>query len=498
MAWYEESEQPKARAEAAIIVDAFAANGIGIGGVLTEDGWIEYMYAEGQFLAREQYLESLREALGDRAELVVERRVVQDILLLRVLFPGESGDFPGDSGDRAADGDAADEDRSAESERQRPALVRLLDQVDATLGPGIATLNHVVTTAPGGSPHGCPATEPQEVYDRTPYPPLCPGDGGDRVRVWVADTGLVADTVSGCGWLSGVTGDPDPSVDGSGTILPYGAHGTFVAGVIRAMAPAADIVVKCVFDIAGSALESDFVPKLYEGFGFGADIFHITVASQTRNNLPLMAFEAWLRDLHSHKGVACVVPAGNNDSRQPCWPAAFPGIVSVGALATDWRSRAYFSNYGGWVDVYAPGESLVNAFATGTFTCQVPPFTGQVRTFSGMAQWSGTSFSTPIVTGLIAARMARHGESAQEAAAALVAKARAQAIPGVGPALFPGCDDDEHCGRCGGGGHCGHSHGHGHGCGCGCGGGCGGGHGHGCGGGGGHGGGGGGGGKTGR
>ena len=317
MAWYEESEQPKAYAEAAIIVDAFAANGIDIGGVLTEDGWIEYMYAEGQFLAREQYLESVREALGDRAELVVERRVVQDILLLRVHFPG-------DSGDRSADGDAADEERSAESERQRPALVRLLDHVDATLGPGIATLNHVVTTAPGGSPHGCPATEPQEVYDRTPYPPLCPGDGGDRVRVWVADTGLVADTVSGCGWLSGVTGDPDPSVDGSGTILPYGAHGTFVAGVIRAMAPAADIVVKCVFDIAGSALESDFVPKLYEGFGFGADIFHITVASQTRKNLPLMAFEAWLRDLRSHKGVACVVPAGNNDSRHPCCAGRVP------------------------------------------------------------------------------------------------------------------------------------------------------------------------------
>ena len=253
----------------------------------------------------------------------------------------------------------------------------------------------------------------------------------------------MADTVSDCGWLSGVTGDPDPSVDGSGTILPYGAHGTFVAGVIRAMAPAADIVVKCVFDIAGSALESDFVPKLYQGFGFGADIFHITVASQTRNNLPLMAFETWLRDLRSHKGVACVVPAGNNDSRQPCWPAAFPGVISVGALATDWRSRAYFSDYGGWVDVYAPGESLVNAFATGTFTCQVPPFTGQVRTFSGMAQWSGTSFSTPVVTGLIAARMARRGESAQEAAAALLAKARAQAIPGVGPALFPGCDGDD-------------------------------------------------------
>jgi subtilisin family serine protease len=466
VAWYERAEQPKARSEAVIIVEAFAARGISIGGALTEDGWIEYMYAEGQLLVREQHLEALQEAVGNRAELAVDRRVVRDILLLGVNFPGESRESAGDGAsadDSAREEAAQEEDRRGEADGLR--LIRLLDEIDALLGPGLATLNHVVTTSPGGSPHGCPATEPQEVYSPVPYPPLCPGDAGDGVRIWVADTGLVEDTVAGCEWLSGVTGDPDPSIDANGTILPYGGHGTFVAGVIRAMAPGADIVVKCVFDIAGSALESDFVPKLYQGFGFGAEIVHITVASQTRHNLPLIAFETWLRDLRSHKGVACVVPAGNSASRHPSWPAAFPGVVSVGALATDWRSRAYFSNYGGWVDVYAPGENLVNAFATGTFTCQVAPFAGQVRTFTGMAQWSGTSFSTPIVTGLIAARMTRRGESAQEAAEALLARARSQAIPGVGPVLLPECEGDCDCGHQHGG--CGDRHGGcGHQCGC--------------------------------
>jgi hypothetical protein len=467
--WYEELQQPKARSEAAIIVGAFAQHDIEIGGVATEDGWTAFMYAEGQLLAREQYLGHIQEVLGDRAQAEVIKRVIKDIVLLRIVFSGENGDKSAEGNDGI-------------TKRQQPLLLELLNDIDAALSPGIATLNHVVTTA--GNPTSCPATEPQEVYDPTPYPAACPGNGGDGVRIYVADTGIVAGTVTGCAWLTGVTGDPDPSILADGTILPYGGHGTFVAGVIRCMAPGAEIVVECVFDIAGSALESDFVPKLYAGFVYGADIFHVTVASPTRCNLPLMAFQAWLDDLRQHKGVVCVAPAGNNSGWDPCWPAAFPEIISVGALATDWRSRAYFSDFGSWVDVYAPGQNLINAFARGEFTCRVAPYAGQIRTFYGMAQWSGTSFSTPIVTGLIAARMARCGESGREAAAALLAKARTQTIPGVGPILLPSCDDEEvrccgdgcddcgHCDcRCGAGrccrsgGGCGHGSrgGHGHG-----------------------------------
>ena len=459
--WYSSLEpplDPEAAAEAKIIVDAFGAREIPIeiGGFpddAEEDfelhgGGIAFMYAKGRILAREPYLAAMAPIpdLPERVsvtrpqgilEIISEDERVQEIEVTRVV-----GDIVLLHLNPHRDPKAPD--------REQPDVLDLIETIDTRLGPGIAAPDHILTAAQHVTP--CSATEPQQVYPTAgPYPGLC-RDGGAGVRIYQADTGLVAGAAETFPWLAGVYGDLDPRA-GTGpgsTIEPYGGHGTFVAGVMRCMAPHAQIKVANIFDTAGSACESEVARRLHRAFGFGFEILHITASCLTWKNLPPLALEGFLELLRPYKGVLCVAEAGNNYTERPAWPAAFPDVLSVGALATDWRHRADFSNHGGWVDVYAPGEKLINAFGSGTYTCQVPPDVGQVRTFSGLAQWSGTSFSAPIVTGLIATRMARRGESAREAAAALLAKARAQTIPGVGPALFPCCDDEERCDRCGG------------------------------------------------
>ncbi len=338
-------------------------------------------------------------------------------------------------------------------------VLGLIEEIDRELGRGIATPNHVLTVT--GDLHPCPATEPEEVGQGIePYPGVRYENGGGEVLIYIADTGLLKGAEDSHPWLRGVTCErashpwqsgyqdrsdedklPSPVKQADGQeIQPigvYDGHGTFVAGVARCMAPEADIIVGNVFDTAGSALETDFVKKLDAALQHGVDIFHLSVTTPTRNDLALVSLEGWMDRLRDYKGVVCVVAAGNSGTRRPCWPAAFPGSIAVGALTADERGRADFSNYGGWVDVYAPGSELVNAYATGIYTCHATPHKGQERTFHGMAKWSGTSFSTPVVTGLIAARMSRSGENAQQAAATLLAEARAKAIPGVGPVLLP-------------------------------------------------------------
>jgi subtilisin family serine protease len=383
-------------------------------------GGVAYTYATDHILVREDAVQDVQAIL---------RKVVMDPLPPEEVIPGVNlirfgPQSPG---------------------QPAPAVQEVLEQIERGLNSqDAASYDHVVTVS-GNPPElgACPATEPEQVYfDIEPFPGVRMEDDwsdGRGARIYIADTGLIAEPEwRSHSWLRGVKGAPDPLDPWPGrTIKPYAAHGTFVAGVAKCMAPAAHVYVSNVFKIAGSALESDLVQDLAAALDRGFDIFNLSITTPSRGDLVMLGFEAWRDLLRQHPGVVCVVAAGNDNRPEEFWPAAYPEMVSVGALAADWRSRASFSNHGDWVKVYAPGRELVNAYAIGTYECAETPYEGEIRRFYGMAKWSGTSFSTPLVAGLIAARKSRTGTTARQAADSLLIDARTQAIPHIGPILLP-------------------------------------------------------------
>lgn len=407
-----------------LIQQAFEKAGTPIGIYPSDDRPqdMEYMYRRMSVLARDVDAERVQRALGVSEPTVDKRRLrgglgrangetpvsVSGLTLIELPPSGVQHDFADDT-------------------------QYWFSELDAILGVGVAVPDHVVHISPNAG--GCPATEPLPSAG-PPQPPVDedPSTDGRSVKVVVIDTGLAAGVVDEHHWLDGVTGDPEPPSVGH-----YRGHGSFVAGVLRTMAPASEVHVRAFFVIGGAILESDLAVKLESALDEMPDIISMSAGTTTRGGLPLLALENfWVEHLSRVKGTVLVAAAGNDGNRGPFYPAAFPWSVSVGALEAD-GTRAGYSNHGSWVDVYARGSDMVNAFPRGWYQYFEDPYVGQWSHFlTGMASWDGTSFSTPLVSGLIAGRMTWSGENARDAAAALLAIARAQARVGVGAVLEPG------------------------------------------------------------
>ena len=112
--------------------------------------------------------------------------------------------------------------------------------------------------------------------------------------------------------------------------------------------------------------------------------------------------------------VAIVAAAGNEHGSSMVWPAAFDGVLAVGALdrRADWLHDTAvpcrFSNYGPWVDVFAEGVDLLGPLP-------------RDDEFDGWSRWSGTSFGAAVVSGRIAQIVLERGCTGTAAVAELLA-----------------------------------------------------------------------------
>jgi subtilisin family serine protease len=334
---------------------------------------------------------------------------------------------------------------------------RVLEQLEGRLGVGVVGPEHVFEITRWVH---CPATEPEpvltpeqardvNVVEQALWPPIGDPLAGRGVRVSVVDTGLLRGVAGWAPWLAGVTADSAADIENPDTFDvathrpgrdgyadPYAGHGSFIAGVIRCVAPAAEVVVERLIGKSGFVAETDMITQIQQGLSRSPDIVNVSAGGYTRRDVPPAGLRAlWDHWLSQQGGVVVVAAAGNNNSSRPFWPAAFDWCVGVGSMSRDGQRRSWFTNNGSWVDVFAPGEDIVNAYPRRQYMTFADK---QIRdTSAGIVRWSGTSFATPIVAAAIAARMSRTGENGRTAAANVLRTARGQFRPDVGPRLFP-------------------------------------------------------------
>lgn len=167
--------------------------------------------------------------------------------------------------------------------------------------------------------------------------------------------------------------DDEPGGAGSG-------HGTFIAGIIKTVAPAADIYAYRVLDTLGRGNGYDIASAILQAVDDGCRVLNLSFGMIGRHE----AVEDALHYAEDHDVV--VVAAAGNDSTNECSVFPYPAIknycISVAALDT-FNLRADFSNYGEKIFACAPGTGIYSTFLDTSY-----------------AWWDGTSFSAPFVAGL--------------------------------------------------------------------------------------------------
>ena len=212
----------------------------------------------------------------------------------------------------------------------------------------------------------------------------------------------------------------------------HAGHGTFLAGLVRQIAPNSRVLSLPVMHRTGvvddllvqSALDwlLDRCRRAHPGHpDLFVDVVNLSFGEYLRGarNVPQESpLLDTIRELGS-LGVRVVASAGNRATDNPVIPAAWApedsdaersALVSVGALDPD-GDRAVYSNHGDWVQAQAPGTALVSTLPEFD---HVPwpdtEFAGAGKgedpnlQASGFGLWSGTSFAA----GWLSATIAKH------------------------------------------------------------------------------------------
>ena len=341
-----------------------------------------------------------------------------------------------------------------------PATAFLADPPTDLTGPSSggftvrAKSPHGDVAAEAKSPHGITRTGAVLLDERPPSTGRPVPVGRRRPVVAVLDTAIAEHDWLGSGGGSEAfwrLPDHDAADPWPAPVLPIGAptdpdtalaaervrgHGTFIAGIVRQIAPEARILSLPVMSSNGRAETSDVLATLgwllrrvrrartaAEPTLF-VDVVNLSFGWYPGRESRVFPADAY-REVLDHlaaEGVRVVASAGNRSTDVPVYPAAFAAeqkgsvrtpLVSVGALDPDGNVAPY-SNTGDWVTLLAPGTGLVST-APEVSGARWPdplvaeavggPYPNPNHLARGFARWGGTSFAAAWVSAKIASHL---------------------------------------------------------------------------------------------
>ncbi len=216
----------------------------------------------------------------------------------------------------------------------------------------------------------------------------------------------------------GIDANPDDPGDG---VDPGGGssfHGTHIAGTVAA-------ATQNSIGVAGVAFGAKVMPLRALG-RFGGTDYDIEQAVRYAAGLPndsgavpprradvinlsiggpgfSTATQA-VYDQARAAGVVIVAAAGNDGNGTPFYPAAFPGVLGVGAVDIN-KDRAPYSNFGPTISVVAPGGNTardVNGDGKPDGVLSTAASDSGGTLVNDYVIWQGTSMATPHVAGVLA------------------------------------------------------------------------------------------------
>ena len=194
-----------------------------------------------------------------------------------------------------------------------------------------------------------------------------------------------------------------PPADGDNDPSDRHGHGTHCAGIVGALAGngqgIAGLVTPCrimPLKMFPAAFTSVAARAIVYAADNGADVINMSWGGPWYSRTLKEAL-----DYARSRGVVLVAAAGNSGEEAPFYPAAYPGVIAVSAT-DDLDHVTDFSTFGSWIDLAAPGQSILSLRAgfTDMYAEADEPYVHIIDGSYYLA--SGTSMAAPHVAGAAA------------------------------------------------------------------------------------------------